>query len=188
MLESVISKFEKESGQSADYLRDVAAGSKAAFAKFMLMMPMANHRRSAPKAAWHAARLVATRYEDCGPCVQIVIDMAIADGVSPKLIQDVWHGRHEALPREVVLAMQLASAVVDSEESEDAAARSAEAASLLGQSALVDLAFAISTARVFPTLKRSLGHARSCSLVDLHVGDSRVGDQATVEGPIAQGS
>ena len=188
MFESVISKFEKESGQSADYLRDVAAGSKAAFAKFMLMMPMANHRRAVPKAAWHAARLVATRREDCGPCVQIVIDMAIADGVSPKLLQDVWHGRHEALSREVAAAVRLASAVVDDEESENAAARSAEVASLLGQSALVDLAFAISTARVFPTLKRSLGHARSCALVDLHVGDSRIDGQAAVSEPMAQGA
>jgi len=183
MLESMIGKFEKESGQSADYLRDVAVESKAAFFKFLLMMPMVNHRRKAPKAAWHAARLVATRQEDCGPCVQIVIDMAIADGVPATLLQDVWHGRLEKLPEEVALAVRLASAVVsaDEEERERAAARSAEVAAQLGRGALVDLAYAISPARVFPALKRSLGHARSCSLVDL-----RVGEKSLDRAPIAE--
>jgi hypothetical protein len=34
---------------------------------------------------------------------------------------------------------------------------------------MVDLAIAIASARVFPALKRGLGHAKSCSLVQIRV-------------------
>ena len=39
----------------------------------------------------------------------------------------------------------------------------------LSPAAMVDLAIAIAGARVFPALKRGLGHAKSCSLVQIRV-------------------
>jgi hypothetical protein len=38
----------------------------------------------------------------------------------------------------------------------------------LGEEALIELSFAIAAARVFPTVKRGLGYATSCALVELH--------------------
>lgn len=58
------------------------------------------------------------------------------------------------------------------------AAGTAEAAVLgeriearLGRTAQVDLALAIATSRFFPTVKRGLGYARSCSLVPVRIAD-----------------
>ena len=46
---------------------------------------------------------------------------------------------------------------------------SEELAQELGRAALVDLALAIASVRVFPTLKRGLGYAQSCSQVTVEV-------------------
>ena len=40
---------------------------------------------------------------------------------------------------------------------------------VFGEEAVVELALAIATARIFPTLKRGLGYAKSCSAVKVDV-------------------
>jgi len=38
----------------------------------------------------------------------------------------------------------------------------------IGEDALVDLALTIAGVRVYPTIKRALGYATSCKLVEIH--------------------
>ena len=51
----------------------------------------------------------------------------------------------------------------------DATELAIEIAEAHGQEVLVDLALAIASVRVFPTLKRGLGYARSCSQVTVEI-------------------
>lgn len=151
----------------ADYLGRMGETSFGALMKFVLFMPLSMHRRRTAPAPLHAARIVATQHEDCGPCVQIAVNAALDDGVAPELIRAVLRGDLQDLPEEVALAVRFARGVLARDGSEaDARGRIEE---LLGPAVVTELSLAIATARVFPTAKRGMGFARSCSLVEISV-------------------
>ena len=50
--------------------------SLGGFLAFVKLMPLAKYRRKLPAGPYHVARIVAARHEDCGPCVQIEVDLA----------------------------------------------------------------------------------------------------------------
>ena len=153
-------------GVSVEYLRHVARTSLAAFFKFSLFMPLAAHRRKLPPAAYHVARIVATRQEDCGTCVQIEVNLARRGGVPAEVLRAVLAERVADLPPELTDVYRFARAVAAAED--DAELR-ASLRARYGEEAFVELALAIAAARVFPTTKRALGYATSCALVEVQV-------------------
>lgn len=162
-----IRSSEKRLGVSMDYLRDMYAHAPDAFWKFTKMMPAAQYRAKLPAAPYHVARLVATRHEDCGPCVQIVVNIAKEDGVELAILKAAVAGRVTDLPESLQDVYRFAEAVVTA-NGEDEQYRE-RLRKVFGEEAVVELALAIATARVFPTLKRALGHAKSCSIVKVEV-------------------
>jgi len=170
-IETQIAKAERETGENADWLRDVAAASTTAFIKFGGFMPLARYHGAAPAEAAAVAKVTATKHEDCGPCVQTVINYAIAAGVHPEILQAVLNDAPERLSSDLAAVYRYAKAV---------ATAAPEAAELVddirdryGQEALVELALGIATTRVFPTAKRGLGYAVSCHEVVLEARDKR---------------
>lgn len=159
-----INAAERDLGVPLDYLRDIADTSLPAFVKFGLFMPLSQHRTHLPPAPYHLARLVATRREDCGTCVQIEVTNALRAGVPTELVRAVAEGQTEAVPDELADVVRYAESVVaateETELRETLRAR-------YGDVGLVELALGIAAARVFPTVKRALGHARACSLVPI---------------------
>jgi hypothetical protein len=145
--------------------------SFSGFAKFLLVLPLAAHGCKANRALAHAARIVATQHEDCGPCVQIAVNAALDDGIDPQAIRGVLDRDHQRLPPPVSLAVRFAEGVLARDGSEDVTRRQIE--EQLGPRFLTELALAIASARVFPTVKRGLGFARSCSLVSIAVEPRR---------------
>ena len=81
-----IDSFEKHSGVSAEYARWMANVSPRAFLKFGKLGKLAPISAALPADASAVAHLVAARSEDCGPCVQIGINFAKHDGVSPDIL------------------------------------------------------------------------------------------------------
>lgn len=160
MVERSIRATEAELGESADYLRDIYRASPAALFKFGLFLPFAAHRKSVPKPVLHVARLVASLAQDCGPCVQIVLNQARKDDVPADVLRAVIDERPECLPDDLTEAYLFARAVVDKDPRADElrAALSAR----YGDAAIVDLAFGIAGAQVFPIVKRVMGHGQSC--------------------------
>ena len=69
-IRSRLTKEERRLGVSLDYLRHILRISLSAFFKFAKIMPMATYRKALPADAYYVARLVATKHEDCGSCVQ----------------------------------------------------------------------------------------------------------------------
>jgi alkylhydroperoxidase family enzyme len=167
MVKSKIRSTEKRLGVSMDYLRHMYEHAPDAFWKFSKMMPAAQHREKLPPAPYHVARLVATRHEDCGPCVQIVVNLAKEDGVEPAILQAALAGKVEDLPESLQDVYRFAESVVTA-DGDDGAYRE-RLRKVFGEEGLVELALAIATCRVFPTLKRALGHAQSCSVVRVEV-------------------
>lgn len=136
--------------------------SKSATFKLALLMPLARHRAAATPAQVAVAHLVAAAYEDCGACLRIAKRQALKAGLSRAQIQAAIEDRTEPLADDLQLVHGLAKAVV--EQASDAAALARQVAHQLGEKALTDLALAIAVARFFPTAKRGLGIAVSCSV------------------------
>jgi len=151
----------------ADYLGVLGESSLSGFLKFLMILPLAAHRRRADPALVHAARIVATQHEDCGPCVQIAVNAALDEGVGPDEVRAVLDRNRGQMSAAVSLAVRFAEGVLARDGSEEAARDEIERE--LGATVLAELSLAIASARVFPTVKRGLGFARSCSLVPVTV-------------------
>jgi alkylhydroperoxidase family enzyme len=171
MLYRFISKrldaFEREIGEPMDYLRHMARASVRSFLDFALRSPTAWRRRRLPPEPYHIARLVAVQSEDCGPCVQTAVTLALKDGVRPEVLRAIVSRRPEALEAELfdVYAFSLAVAGNTGEEERYRDALRGR----YGDEGLVELALGIAGARMYPVIKRTLGYAKSCSLVQLRV-------------------
>jgi alkylhydroperoxidase family enzyme len=152
---------------SADYLRAIAGASKWAFVKFLLILPVARHRRTVSAPAYFAARIAAVRAQDCGICVQMETNMARQHGVPPEMLRAVLEYRWDQLPPEVAAAQQFARAVA--ERADNTGALREQLRQYFGEEGLVELALAVATAQVFPVTNRALGYAASCALVDITV-------------------
>ncbi len=158
---------EKQLGGSLDYLRFIVKVSLRAFFKFVKIMPMATFRRTLPAEAYAVARLVATRHEDCGPCLQIEVNSARKSGVSSEILQKILAKDVESLPDTLADVYQFAESVVATKtDDEELRERLRQR---YGDEGLIELAMAIASCRVFPTMKRALGYAKSCHLVTVEV-------------------
>ena len=166
IIEGRISAAEHRLGVPADYMRHILNVSMRAFLKFAKIMPVAEYRRVLPREPYHVARIVAAREEDCGSCLQIEINSAKRDKVKPMIVRAVLNGKPDNLPEELADVYRFAEAVVRrTGEDEIYRERMRE---LYGEEGLVELAIAIAMCRVFPTTKRALGFAKSCSEVPVH--------------------
>ncbi len=155
---------EHQLGVSMDYLRHMLKISPKSFFKFSLVMPLARHRSSLPSTAYHVACIVATRDEDCGSCLQIQVKLAQQNEVSAEMIQAVLVDKPEQLPIELSIVYQFTKAVVENGETDELREQIQR---LYGDEALVELALAIASSRVFPITKRALGYATSCERMTL---------------------
>lgn len=163
-----LDKEERSLGESVDYVRHIVRSSLPAFFKFALFTPLSQHRRKLPPTPYHVARIVATRDEDCGTCVQIEVNLAGRDGVPADVIRAVLNNRPEDLTPELAEVYRFTKAVVEAsgEEEEELRQRIRER---YGEEGLVELALGMAAARVFPVTKRALGYATSCALVEIKV-------------------
>ncbi|HEX8395753.1 MAG TPA: hypothetical protein VF665_25595 [Longimicrobium sp.] len=152
---------------SMDYMRMIAGQSTPAFLKFSLFLPLSAHRTRVPVEVWFAARLAATRAQDCGTCVQMVVNDALNRRVPPALVRDVVAQRMDALPAAVADAYAFGRAVAEQDVMADVLRE--RIIERHGEGGLVELSIAIASAQVFPITKRALGMAQSCSLVAVEV-------------------
>lgn len=155
---------ERDLGVPLHYLHTIADTSLAAFVKFGLFTPLAQHRQHLPPAPYHLARIAATQHEDCGTCVQIEVTNALRAGVDEAMVRSVVEGHDEALPADLADVVRYARIVVAA--TEEPGLREA-VHGRYGDEGLVELALGIAAARVFPTTKRALGFAQACSVVPI---------------------
>jgi hypothetical protein len=164
-LERRLDRQEEQLGESLDWMRHILRRSLGAFRKVVRFMPMADHRAEAPKDVWHIARIAAIRHEDCGPCLQIIVNEALHEGVAPAIVRAALSNDASALGPRLDLARRFAMAVAaHADESEDLRR---QMVAEVGADAMVDLALAIAGVRVYPTIKRALGYATSCKLMNI---------------------
>lgn len=95
-----INSTEKKLGEPLDYMREMYEKNPGAFWQFVKVAKASAYRDKLPAAPFHVARLVAVKHQDCGPCVQTVVNLAKEDGVEAGVLKAalagnvVPHGPH----------------------------------------------------------------------------------------------
>jgi alkylhydroperoxidase family enzyme len=163
LLRRTIGAFERQWNYDASYLREIAETSPRAAWLFQRATRLGTYRRDVPIDALVAAGITAVRSEDCGPCTQLATAMAERQGVRPEILRGILKDDVAAMSDEAALAWRFTKALL----AHDAAADDYRAVILerWGPRALVTLAFAITTARMYPTVKYAMGHGKSCTSV-----------------------
>jgi hypothetical protein len=158
-----IDAFEKAYDYDMSYVRELLETDLAAARLFLGAAKLGRYRKGAPVEAWYAAKLVAVMAEDCGPCTQLGIKMAEKSGVASATLRAIVTHDVAALPEPVALAYRFAEATLKHDPAADELRE--QIVARWGKKALVSLGFAITAARLYPTLKYALGHGQACMRV-----------------------
>lgn len=145
------------------YMRAMLETSPKAFARLFDITKAATHREAAPLEAYYAAKLVGAMVEDCGPCTQLVVNMARQARVAPAQIEAVLQRNSAVMTPDAALGFRFAEAIAYRLRGEDEARDAVRAQ--WGDKGLIDLTFALQIGRVFPMLKAGLGYAQTCQRV-----------------------
>ncbi len=170
LLHRVIRKFEAAMGVGAEHMHFIVDTSVRAFLGVMLFRKMSTHREALGSDATHLARIVAVQHSDCGSCVQGNVNMALQAGMRPAWITAALERTPERLPPELREIYEFTNHILDKTYGEDELRASIRRR--YGDRALIDLAYAIASAQVFPVIKQALGYAKSCSKVHVVVDDA----------------
>lgn len=156
-----LGKFERTWNYDAGYMRDMIDVDPRAVLTFSKIQALTKYRKDVPLAAYSAAGVVAVMAEDCGPCTQLGIDMAVREGVDPAILRAVVARDYTAMPYDVALAVRFTEATLQHAPQADDLRE--EVVRQFGKRGLISLAFAMVAARTFPTLKYALGHGKACT-------------------------
>lgn len=152
----------KRYGYDTSYLEMMLRELPSGFFKFASVMKAAGHREVVPVEACFAAKLVGALAEGCGPCTQLVVDMALEAGVPKDQIEAVLRRDLRLMNSTTILGFRFADTVVvrsaDDEHRDAIRAR-------WGEKGLIDLTLALQMGRMFPMVKSGLGYAKECRRV-----------------------
>jgi hypothetical protein len=161
----VLRATSKRYGYDTGYLEMMLAQSPKAFFKFAHLMKTAGHREVVAVDAWFAAKITGALAEDCGPCTQLCVDMALEAGMAKDQIEAVLRRNLHAMNSDTGLGFRFADAVVrrsaDDEDYRDAVR------ARWGDKGVIDLTLALQMGRMFPMVKAGLGYARECRRVSV---------------------
>ncbi len=162
--------FGKKYDYDIDYMEDVIDASSSAGLR-LFAFPLISQYRG-PKAAqgiWCGALLASTLDGDCGPCAQLVVDLAMEAGVDRSRLQMCTEGR-AVEAGDVGLGFRYADAAISGDLGADDLR--AEIEQKYGSKAVIAAAFAAASGRFYPIFKRGLGHGAACSRLTL--GDTTI--------------
>ena len=158
--------FDEKYSYDSSYLLELMEASPSGFEKYYGFLPLAHHQEKSSAEALFVANLVAMQEADCGACLQLVVRMAQEAGVSNHIIGETLSDGH-LLSDDLKLVRSYARVVANAEslDPELLAAMREQ----FSDTAIAEIALRIASARVFPTIKRAFGRAKSCSMVPLEV-------------------
>jgi hypothetical protein len=160
LIRNRLAAFERTYGYDASYVRELLDVDSRAFFAFARATSIGNYRKDAPRDVLWATKLVGIVAEDCGPCSQLTITMALREGVPARVLAAVLSKDDAALSDDVRLGVQFARAVVahapEADELRD------QIVARWGMRAVVAIAFGLTAAKIYPTIKYALGHGKAC--------------------------
>mgnify|MGYP000091143155 CR=1 FL=1 len=162
--------FSRRYDYDVSYMEHMLDVSPRAFMGFSRLSGLARHREAAPRDAIFAARLVGTRHEDCGPCLQLTADIARDSRMDGQQIRAVLSDDRAAMNEATLLGHRFARALVG--QTDDLTSARDAVREAHGEKAVIDLTFAVQFSRMFPMVKAGLGYGQACQSV--RVGETQV--------------
>ncbi|MEZ6001222.1 hypothetical protein [Hyphomonas sp.] len=163
-LHSQIRKFGHQFRYDVTYMHEIADVSPGAAYTLSKLPNFYKYR--GPEAGlpvWTGALLASTLEGDCGPCAQLVVDMALANGADADALQACAEGRPNDAGT-MGLGFRFACAAIAGDIVADDLRREIEAE--FGKKAAISCAFAAASGRIYPVLKRGIGHGQACQRLD----------------------
>lgn len=148
-------------GVELPYMREIARVAPDLLGQLERIRGAAEYPRHVPTEVRHLAALGATMAQDCGPCVQIGVNLALADGVDPAVLRSALGLSGEPLEDEQADALAFGRAVGEQAVETDPLRRRLR--ERFGDAGVVSLSWAIAVAQFYPVLKRAMGFAQTCS-------------------------
>jgi hypothetical protein len=161
----ILRSMSQRYGYDTSYLDMMLDQSRSAFFKFAPLMFASRHREVVSVDASFAAKITGTLAEDCGPCTQLTVDMALEAGMPKQQVEAVLRRDISAMNSETVLGFRFADAVIRRSADDDACRDAVRAR--WGERGVIDLTMALQMGRMFPMVKAGLGYARECRQVSV---------------------
>jgi hypothetical protein len=161
----VLRAFSKRYHYDVSYLDYMLKKSPRAFFKFAGVAKASSHREAVPVEASFAAKISGAMAEDCGPCAQLTVDMALEAGMVRDQIEAVVRRDTNTMNVDTALGFGFAQAVLHRSDDQDERREAVRAR--WGEKGVIDLAMALQTGRLFPMMKLALGYARECRRVSV---------------------
>ncbi len=163
-------RFGRRYRYDTGYMSHIAETSASAGLR-LSALPLISQFRGPETArnVWAGALLGSTLEGDCGPCAQLVVDMAIEARVPAVQLALCIQGKADNAG-DVGLGFRFAQAAIANDPELETIRDEIERR--FGPTAVTAAAFAASSGRVYPVLKRGLGFGRACS--GLRVGGESV--------------
>ena len=149
------------------YMEEMLSSSPKSYEVFENFLPMATFTNKAPLDAINVARITAIINEDCGTCAQLYVDLALEAGLDKEIVKEIVFNNGQNLPTQLKDLYNFTLCVSNSETIEEALY--AKMNEYYSKEVLVEISLAIAATKVFPTIKRVLNLAQSCSLIKLKV-------------------
>lgn len=151
-----IRAFERANDYDMTYVHEILDSDPNAVLVLNRVGEMSHYAGPLPKDVSYAIGLVAAMHEDCGPCLQLGVTLAMKAHVPDDLIARVISGEDTG-NADVDLAVQFCRAVLQHSPSESELRDKVVAR--FGHGGLTATAFSLTGTRMYPMLKRVLGHA-----------------------------
>ncbi|MEM7203999.1 MAG: hypothetical protein AAF628_27305 [Planctomycetota bacterium] len=148
------------------YLEHLHEAAPAAFDTFAAAQGMGTHREALPVDAHFVARITAMQADDCGPCGQLNVRMALEAGVDRELLRTLLEAPDHLPPALADVAAHTRATVTAGRPDPERARR---LAATYGEQGLAELAVCIAGSRIYPTLKRALLRADTCARLSVDV-------------------
>ena len=162
-LRRMIARFERTYDFDASYARDLIEHAPVTLLWLFLAPRIIRRPRALPLEAWVAAGLTGAMEADCGSCTQLGVRMGQETGVADEVLRAIVADDEDAMSEDVRLVTRYTRASlrhdIDAEGFRDEIVRR------WGKNVLARLAYLVTISGLFPTIKYTLGHGRSCTRV-----------------------
>ncbi|SLN45461.1 hypothetical protein PEL8287_02332 [Roseovarius litorisediminis] len=170
LLHRMLRKFESDFDYDASYMHEVTDAWPGGSLRY-LGLSIFSQTRGPEAEIWAGAVIASTLEGDCGPCAQLVVNMAVKAGVDPDQIAACLRRDFERAGA-VGLAFRFAEAAIHDRPEVDTLRVAIFHA--YGQKAVIAASYAAASGRVYPVLKRGLGHGQACQQIRLGDTDHTV--------------
>ncbi len=158
--------FQRQYKYDVTYMQEILDTDLSAYLRFMGFQTMSAHAGDLPVDVLFAARLRAIIWDDCGPCTQLLVNMALEAGANPDIINATINRDMEQMPDDIKLVVAFTDYVLAHDPAADDLRQRIVAN--WGKQGLIALGFGISTCRVYPALKYTMGYGKACSRIQVN--------------------